>query len=276
MFRFIANNKGLFVLAVTVLASFLWITSQVRRPGGPSLLDRGVSAVSYPFVKAAGAVGGGVRGVWEGYIYLVGTADENDRLDTENARLSFENTKLREALAKSARLHELWALKEETQYPVVPASVVGRDASSWFNSLWVDRGVSSGVRKDMPAAVHTGLVGRVSVLYGGSARVMLITDPRSSVSCLSQRSRDTGILAGDGTGLCVLKYVDKHADIKPGDLVVSSGLDGVFPEGMPVGLVVKAVRDAPGYFQDVRVRPVADLMRLEDLLIIRYEPPALR
>jgi len=276
MFRFIANNKGLFVLAVTVLASFLWITSQVRKPGGPSLLDRGVSAVSYPFVKGAHMGGDTARGVWEGYIYLVDAAKENDRLKADNARLSFENTRLREAIAKSGRLHDLWALKEQTQFPVVPAAVIGRDSSSWFNSLWVDKGVSSGVRKDMPAAVYTGLVGKVSVPYSGSARVLLITDPRSAVSCLTERSRDTGILTGDGTGLCVMKYVDKHADIKPGDLVVSSGLDGVFPEGMPVGEVVKVLRDAPGYFQEVRVRPTADLTRLEDLVLIRYEPPALR
>jgi rod shape-determining protein MreC len=268
MFRYITRNKGLLALVIIILASFLWMTSQARQPGGPSLLERGVNAAAYPFVKTIRFTTGTAKRVWTGYFYLVGLVKENERLERDNGRLMIENVKLRESVKRQRRMESLLALKEEEPSPVLAAKAVGRDASSWFKSVLVDVGENDGVRKNMPAAVYTGLVGRVLRAYGGASRVMLITDPGSAVSCMTERTRDTGILVGDGTGLCRLLYVDKSADVAQGDLLIASGLDGIYPQGMPVGEVVKASGSAPGYFQDVQVRPTADIDHLEELAII--------
>jgi len=273
MFRYIAKNKGIIILALVVLSCFLWMTSQVREPGKPSLLERGVGATAYPFVKGVSSISSSASGVWDGYFNLVGLVKENQRIKDYNSRLTQENTRLREELAKNTRVEKLIAFREETGYSVVPAKAVGRDASSWFKSVWVDSGTSDGVAKNMPAATALGIVGRVLRAYSGTSRILLITDPDSAVSCVLERSRDAGILAGQGTDLCRLQYVATHADVKAGDVVLASGLDGVYPKGMPVGVVVKASKAGAGYFQEVLVRPSADLERLEEMLIIKYEPP---
>jgi len=274
MFHYIAKNKGVLILIAIVFASFLWMTSQVRESGGPSLLDRGITTVIYPFVYAVDLVSDTASGVWNGYFYLVGLVRQNEKLAEENGKLFIENTMLKERLARTGRLDALWKMKERSSYPSIPAGVVGRDPTSWFRSLMVDAGTEDGAAKDMPAAEYSGLVGRVMKPYTFSSRVMLITHPGSSVSCIIERSRDTGILVGDGTATCRLDYVDKKADVKEGDLVITSGLDRVFPKGMPVGVVTEVNPDAPGIFQEVRVTPTADLAHIEDLLILVYKPEA--
>lgn len=180
---------------------------------------------------------------------------------------------LKEELAKDQRAGRLLAFKTQARLDAIPAGVVGRDPSSWFKSVWVDAGGHDGVVKNMPAAAEGGIVGRVVRVYPGTSRVMLVTDPDSAVSCVLERSRDTGILAGQGEGLCRLQYVAMHADVKVGDLALASGLDGVYPKGMPVGVVAKVSKSASAYFQDVQVRPSADLEHLEEVLIIKYAPP---
>jgi len=274
MFRFLAKYKSLLILAAIVFASLVWMTSQVRSPGRSSLLEKGVAAAAYPFVRAVDAFASTARGVWEGYIFMVGLARDNDRLTSDNGRLVLENTRLKEELARGRRLDALASLKETAASPSIPARVIGRDASSWFSSIWVSAGEGTGVRKNMPAIAPGGLVGKVVAPFGSSSRVMLVTDPASSVSCVLQRSRDTGILAGNGTALCSLRYVGRDADVKVGDMVVTSGLDGVFPADLPVGRVKKVSKESSGYFLDVRVAPSADLMHLEELLVIMYEPQA--
>ena len=123
--------------------------------------------------------------------------------------------------------------------------------------------------------VYTGVVGRVTKTYGWTSRIQLITDPSSAVSSVTERTREPGILVGDSGGGCRLLYVGKHADVVPGDLIITSGLDGIFPKGVPAGEVVKVSRSSAGYFMDIDVKPTADIARLEEVLVLRYTPPAL-
>jgi rod shape-determining protein MreC len=274
MFPYIAKNKGVLFLAVLVLAGLLWMTSQVRHPGPVGPLERSVSFVTYPFVRAIQFAKDSVSGIWNGYFSLVGVQRENRVIKAANSRLALENTKLREALAKEGRLEDLLAIRQETDFPVIAANAVGRDASSWFKTIWVDKGESAGVTRNLPAMVYTGVVGRVTKTYGWTSRIQLITDPSSAVSSVTDRTREPGILVGDGGGGCRLLYVGKHADVVAGDLIITSGLDGIFPKGVPVGEVVKVSRSSPGYFLVVDVKPTADIARLEEVLVLRYSPPA--
>ncbi len=275
MYRYIAKNKGVLLLAGLVLAGLLWMTSQVRHPGPTGPLDRAVSFVSYPFVRVVRMARDSASGIWNGYFNLVGVQRQNRILNADNSKLALENTRLMEALAKEKRLDDLLEVKQETGFPIIAANAIARDASSWFKSIWIDKGEESGIARNLPAMVYTGVVGKVIKTYGSSSRIQLITDPSSAVSSVTERTREPGILVGDGGGGCKLLYVGKHADVAPGDLIVTSGLDGIFPKGVPAGEVVKVSRNSPGYFLDVDVKPTADITRLEEVLVLRYTPPAI-
>jgi rod shape-determining protein MreC len=274
MYKFLSKNKGLLVLAATILACFLWMTWQFRRPGSPWLVERWVNAAGKPVVSAAGRVGGAFKGVWDGYIYLVGLVDENDRLERQNGSLGRENAQLREYIAKAQRTASLDASAASLRVPFINANAIGRDASSWFKSAWIDAGEEAGVKKDMPAMAAAGIVGRVIKVYGGSSRIMLITDRSSSVSCVTQRTREPGILIGDGeSDTCKLQFIGKQADVAPGDLVVTSGLDGIYPAGLPVGRVSRSAKVNQGYFMEIDVIPAASVTKLEEVAVLMYEGP---
>jgi len=275
MYRYIAKNKGVLLLAGLVLAGLLWMTSQVRHPGPTGPVGRAVSFVSYPFVRAVLFARCSASDIWTTYFNLVGTQRQNRILVAANSKLALENTALKEGLAKEKRLDDLLAVRQEADFPIIAANAVARDASSWFKSLWIDKGEGAGISRNLPVMVYTGVVGKVIKTYGWTSRIQLITDPSSAVSTLTERTREPGILAGDVGGGCKLLYVGKHADIAIGDLIVTSGLDGIFPKGIPAGEVVKISRNSPGYFMDIDVKPTADVARLEEVLVLSYTPPAI-
>jgi rod shape-determining protein MreC len=275
MFRYLARNRGILLLSFIVLSSFLVITSQVRKPRNATLPERAVTMLLSPFAMGTRAVKDKAAGVWDGYAGLVHARDDNVRLKDANRRFYLENLHLREALLRNAREAQLSTVGKDFGYPAVLAHVIGRDASSWFKTAWIDAGEKDGLARNMPAAVHTGIVGHVSRVSGGTSRVTLLTDPASAVSCVTQRTREPGILVGEGTELCRFQYVGKQADVAVGDLLITSGLDGIFPEGMPAGRVAQISKSGQGYFEEIWVRPLADIKRLEEVSIVRYQPKPL-
>jgi len=270
MFRRIFKSKGLILLATTVIICFLWMTSQVRGPGGKSLLERGLGSVAYPFVNAASLTSDGVSYVWHAYVYHVGLFEENEELKAENLSLKLENARLRRKAGRADRIESLIGFRKTVDYPTVGADVIARDPTNWFRSAWIDRGKDDGVLKNMPVMATGGLAGRVIKSFPGSSRVMLITDPASAVSCFTADGRVPGILEGEPDGTCTLNYVDKKAEVNVGDFVVTSGLDTVYPKDLPVGVVTAVEKDAPGYFQKIIVKPSANLDRMEEALVILY------
>jgi rod shape-determining protein MreC len=214
-----------------------------------------------------------VEGFWLKYFALVDLREENEALKKEIDRLRIENARYREIAAESKRLHDLLQFKETISWPATEAQVIGRDPSGWFESVIIDKGKASGLKVNMPVVDAMGVVGRlvsVSLNYG---KVLLLIDQNSAVDCLIQRSREKGILKGLSSGLCKLDYVVRAGDVSVGDVVVTSGMDRVFPKGLPVGEVV-AVEDTPWeFFKDVKVKPVVDFSRLEDVLVIKKEDP---
>ncbi len=272
MFRYLARNGSILLLVLIILVSFLIITSQVRRLRNASLPERIVSTTLYPFAEGALAVKNVFRHAWKNYAGLAGARDENARLRKENREFYLENLRLKEALLRAADTAALGPALGGFGCPRVTAHVIGRDASSWFKTAWIDKGSPSGITRNMPAATMAGIVGRVTTVSGWTSRVTLITDPASAVSCITRRSREPGILVGEGGDLCRFMYVGKSADVKKGDLLITSGLDRVFPEGMPVGRVVSVSKAGQGYFQDIEVRPAADIKRFAAAAILLYRP----
>jgi rod shape-determining protein MreC len=166
------------------------------------------------------------------------------------------------------RMRALLELDKQLRQPTVAALVVGKDPSPWFQTVMVDKGMEAGVAKGDPVINAEGIVGIVVDVSAHYAKVMLITDPNSAVDAVVQDSRARGIVKGGAAGLCAFNYVQRKHEVAVDDLVVSSGMDQVFPKGLPVGRVTSIVKQDAGIFQDVILVPTVDFERLEEILIL--------
>jgi len=209
-----------------------------------------------------------VEKVWQDYLYLVNVREENLRLREKIETLEREKQKNEEMIAAGARLAELLNLKETLDDPVIAAQVIGIDPTGWFRAVMVNKGKTDGVRVDMPVLSAKGVVGRIVSVSPHYAKVLLIIDQNSAVDILVQRSRDRGMVKGMFTDACRVDYLVSTSDVVVGDVVITSGLGGVFPKGLSVGQVT-SVGETPGeLFKEVLVKPAVDFSRLEEVLIL--------
>jgi rod shape-determining protein MreC len=214
-----------------------------------------------------------VERIWIKYFDLVDLREENLRLRREIEALKMENDRNRERMATHERLMDLLRFKDTMSWPVVAARVIGRDPTGWFESVIIDKGRNSGLKISMPVVNAAGVVGHLVSVSPNYSKVLLIVDQNSAVDCLVQRSREKGIVKGLSPRSCKMDYVIKTGDVTPGDRVVTSGLGGVYPKGLPVGEVIE-VKDNPWeVFKDIKVKPMVDFDRLEDLLVLLRESP---
>jgi len=205
--------------------------------------------------------------IQEGYIDLIGVKRENDRLRDEIKKYQSLSVTYREALATNTLLRKLLDFKEELPQPTVTARIIGRDPSQWFKTFSIDHSSSDGVSKGMPVVTADGVVGQI--LDGGNrrAKVLEAIDPNSAIEVLIQDTRTQGIIKGTGDSYR-LHYVLKNNKVNRGDLLITSGLGGVFPKGLPVGIVSSVVSNRRGMFLDIEVKPVVDFSKLENVIVI--------
>lgn len=209
-----------------------------------------------------------VSDFWNGYIWLIDTELENKNLTEENANLRAEVVRLRELSQQAQALREILNLRTQTGYEGVVTSVIGSDPSGWVESVIVDKGMVDGVVEKRPAVVGGAVVGQVYSSSLHSANVLLLTDRASGVAALVQRTRARGIVLGTGRDDCRMDYVGAEEDVLVGDIVVTSGLDGVYPKGLEIGQVIQVDDARGGMFKQIRVRPTVDLEHLETLFIL--------
>jgi len=252
------------------VAAFVLLTSQVRLPDRRAVGPVGswVLGIMGPAQAGLARVGDAVARFWRVYTEIGQLRVENRRLREEVERLSEEATRLREQAQATQRLERLLAFKQQLPGRAIGARVVGRDSSRWFALLVVDRGSRDGVLRNAPVVTADGIVGRVTAVTPTTAQVLLVTDPRSAVGVILQRSREAAVVEGQGRGELRLKYVARSREVTPGELLVTSGLAGVFPRGLPVGTVVSVIRDPGAIYQEAIVRPTAGLDHLEEVLIL--------
>lgn len=209
---------------------------------------------------------------WSNYIALINVRKENTLLREDVSKYQALNVEYREARATNIRLSKLLELKESLPSPTLSANIIGRDPSQWFKTFIIDRSNSDGVAKGMPVVTVSGVVGHV--LDGGSnhAKVLQANDPNSAIEVIIQDTRTQGIVKGIGTAYR-LHYVLKNNTVKVGDQLVTSGLGGVFPKGLPVGTVSSVVSNRRGMFLDIEVQPAVDFSKLEHVIIIMKSNP---
>jgi len=185
--------------------------------------------------------------------------------------LKRENSRYRELLATHERLRSLLQFKKVIDRPVVAAQVIGLDPTGWFRSILIDKGQDDGIRSDMPVVNASGVVGRIVSVSSSYAKVLLIIDQNSAVDCLTQRSRDRAMVKGTSGQVCKMDYMAKSSDAVVGDLVITSGLGGIFPKGLPVGKVSSVKEGDDKLFKDIDVMPFVDFSKLEEVLVIQIE-----
>jgi len=259
------------ILLIAVNVIILSVTSTRYPSFGPGRI---VVALIAPFQNAVVETFRAAGDVWRHYFLLVGVSRENEELKRTLGRLREENHQLQEVALSNRRLRSLLAFQKSSERRAVAAEVIGTDPSPWFQSIIIDKGKKDGLSKSLPVVVPDGVVGQVVEAAGHYSRVLLIIDQNSAVDALVQRTRARGIVAGAAESGCTFKYVLRKHDVQVSDVVVTSGLDGVFPKGLRVGQVSGVVKRAAGIFQEVSVMPYANFETLEEVLVILTPPDA--
>ncbi len=206
--------------------------------------------------------------VWKRYLFLVGLEDENRRLRKQNADLTEQLNRYREGSLEAMRLQKLLDLREGFPQRAVAARVIDRNRSSLFKTLLINKGTADGLRVGLAVLSDQGVVGRIIEISWHASRVLLLIDGNSNIDGLIQRSRAQGILQGAGSAGCSLKYISRAEEVLAGDVVISSGLSGVFPKGLLLGVVTGASRKEGGLFQKIDVAPAVDFEKLEEVLAL--------
>jgi rod shape-determining protein MreC len=278
MARGLATNKSRLLLAGLVLGHLVAISKQVDVGDGATLFERWLFAVFSPL---QGLISGGVDGVggtWSNYVSLRGVREENERLRDRLAVTELLLQQRTHRAREAERLRELLQLRAVLPLEVLVAEVIARDGVPWFRTVTIDKGSQQGVALNAPVISPNGVVGRVIRLGPDAAVVQLLLDQESGVGVRIERSRVTGVVAGQVdsagqlTGDLQMKYVPMLADVVEGDLVITSGLDRIHPAGLVVGRV-RQVALGTGLFKEILVAPSARFDKLEEVLVVRTPLP---
>ncbi|HZY59181.1 MAG TPA: rod shape-determining protein MreC [Candidatus Binataceae bacterium] len=259
----------LLLLAAHMLSSGVKQGDTLARPQGL------VSEALRPFQAASSRMGHSATDLVRHYVWLVNVTRENERLTKQVAQLSEQQTRMVEVEAQNRRLAELLDLKEALDLKVVAADVIGSDATGMARTLIVGQGSGAGLQPGMGVIATGGVVGKLIASSPNAARVILLSDHNCAIDAFDQRSRTRGIVSGMADDGVIMKYVERIEDLKPGDPVITSGLDGVFPRGLLIGYLSAIDRKGPGLFLTVSIKPAVDLRTLEQVLVITQTPPHL-
>jgi rod shape-determining protein MreC len=240
-----------------------------RKAREPNFVDRTVMAITSPMQKGLSWTVDGVASVWNGYVGLRGVRRENLALKEENQKLRADLNRLGETRAENERLKRMLSYAESTPDPQIPARVLGVNPVATFLSLRIDRGESDGVRRGMPVVTPEGVVGQIQRVTGGYADVVLITDSNSKIGVKVQRSRARATASGGGGNRTLqLENALRTEDVEEGDVIVTSGTDGIYPSGLMVGRVSAVHRKSYGMFQAAEVVPAVNMTKLEEVFVL--------
>ena len=270
MENFFTRYRNAGILVLLLFAQVVGLAVQVKRTsesGSTSLIRFWVVSAITPLEKALVNTNQGIRNIWRNYFYLRGVRRENRELKEQIERLRIEQVRLSEDAAQARRLQALLGFKEQYVAQTVAAQVIGSSGSDQSHVIYIDKGSNDGIKPDMAVITPDGIVGKVLRVVHSSAQVLLINDPSSGVGAILQSSRLQGILQGTAAGEVMLRYVMSDEKVTTGEQVLTSGGDRIFPKGLPVG-TVQQTNPGSDLFLNIRVKPAADLSRLEEVLVV--------
>jgi rod shape-determining protein MreC len=256
---------GVFFLIIANIL-ILSVISQRFPTSGPGGFTISVLA---PFQEAIAGTSRFLKDIWRHYLNLVLVSEENDQLKKQLARAQEMKNQWVEARMANDRLRALMDIGQGFAQELVYAEVIGRDPTAWFKTVIINKGAKDNVAAGMPVLVPEGIVGQVVDVSGHYAKVLLIVDQNSAVDALVQRTRARGLIKGEFPDQCRLEFVLRKEDVQVGDGIVTSGLDKVFPKGLPIGTITDVVAETPDMFYTITVAPHVDFQKLEELLVLR-------
>jgi len=269
----LGRYRNLIVLVLVLFAQVLGLAVQVKRGGIASdaqdtrlIRIWAVGALS-PFERGVVWIQNSSRNVWHNYFYLRGVRAENRQLKEQIEQMRLEQVRLSEDAAQARRLQNLLGFKEQFIAKTVAAQVIGSSGSDLSRIVYIDKGEDRGIKRDMAVITADGIVGKVLLVYPSESQVLLISDQSSGVGAILDKSRLQGVLRGAPNGEVTLERVMSDEQVQPGETVLTSGGDQIFPKGLPIGSVTKV---APGkdLFLNIKIKPATDLSKLEEVLVL--------
>ncbi|HET7706150.1 MAG TPA: rod shape-determining protein MreC [Thermoanaerobaculia bacterium] len=258
----------LFIVVLSLLFVLMSLSSRTRYIGDTrTLFERTVMTLFSPVPKAVNWAGGSAEDMYHGYLDMRRAVNENLELRRKVASLTTENVKLRQTDSDLRRLRNLLQYSEQFNMQTSMAHTIMIDTSGRFKAVIIDRGSGDGVEVNDAIVNANGLIGRVILTTNDLAKVQLVTDNNSAIGALIERTRRQGVIRGDGTGIVEMHDIPTLADVKPGDRILTAGIDGIYPKGIPIGHVIKA-QQGPNLFKNIEVRPSVDFGTIEEVIVI--------
>lgn len=268
----IRQRPGL-LLAGAVALHVVLISLQVTTGSGATVFHAVTFGGFSEAQRGASGVVGGVRGVWEGYFALRGVRAENEALRAQLAAAQVQLQTERARAERADAYRNLLQFRASVPLQTTGVEVIAASASPEFRTVTIDKGTGDGLAQDMAVLVPAGVVGRITRPGQRAALVQLIIDRNAAAGALIERSRVQGIVVGRGDGTLRMEFAAATGDVKAGDVVVTSGIDGLYPAGFAIG-TVETVGRGDGVYYDLTVRPAVDFSRLEDVLVVLAPRPA--
>jgi rod shape-determining protein MreC len=256
-----------FLFVVVTVGQIVLISASVTTKTGVSVLQAVAFGLVAEVQRAGATVAQGFSSVWGGYIDLRGLRTENTRLRDELTTVRIQLQRERALAQRSDELSRLLDLKTRTPLETAAAEVIAGSATPDFRTITIGKGSTSGIRPDMAVIAPNGVVGRIVVPSAHAAKVQLLIDRNAAAGALVERSRAQGVVLGKGDSTLKLDFVSGSADLRVGDTVVTSGIDGIYPKGFVIGRIQQIDR-AGGAYRSVLVQPAVDFSNLEDVLVV--------
>lgn len=269
---FFRRYRDFFICVILLGLPFLFLHSNLKEPSKHNAFDKVILKVSTPIQYVSSMVARTITDVWGSYIYLVDVGEENEFLKMENLRLKKLNQQVNQLQMDNLRLRKMLEFKETSKHKFLAAQVIGKNTSPFFRvmRIAIDRGAAK-VKPGMAVVTNEGLVGQVDGVWDIYSDVLLAVDPKSSIDVYTERNKSRGLLNGTGDSSkyeCKIEYLLKTDEVQVGDVVVTSGMDKQFPEGVEVGKISKLRKREFGLFQEAWVQPSVDFSRVKDVFVM--------
>ena len=266
---FFFRNYKTIIFIVILLAAILIVLSYNLKQKSPAwLIKKVVLEVAAPVQNILNVSVKSISDAWSRYLFLVGIEEENKNLKKKIDDLKAQLILYQEGYLEAERLRNLLALKDDYNFKFVTACVIGREQVALSKTVVINKGTAHGLNAGMPVLAGSGLVGRVIDVSWHAAKILLLIDESSNIDAIVQRNRTQGIIRGAGSQGYVLKYISKTQDVEEGDVIISSGIGGVFPKGMMIGQVSRIDKQEAGLFLKINVVPSVDFSKLEEVLVL--------
>jgi len=265
----IYKHRNLAILVAILCAQLTLLIYQARQNVDAVIFRDATILVITPLQRSFHAITSTAGAMWYGYIDLIGARRENVELFQELNDLKLANQRLNNEMQQGRRLQTFYNFQQKLSSQMIIAQVIGSTASDMSRIILIDKGANDGLRQNQPVIIPDGVVGKILHVFPSTSQIQLITDVKSGVAVLMENSRTHGIFKGANESTGNLAYVPLGEELILGEQLITSGEDGIFPKGLPLGEITMASKATN--FWNIEVKPVARLDRLEEVLIILHE-----